>query len=101
MAKVSSVQKNERRKKISAKYAEKRSKLKSIINDERVPVAERDAAMRDLQKLPRDASPCRVKNRCFLTGRSHAFYRKFGLSRIALRDLAHAGELPGVRKSSW
>jgi small subunit ribosomal protein S14 len=101
MAKKSSVNRNERRKKTVEKYAAKRKHLKALVNDVSVPVADRDAAMRELQKLPRDASPSRVKNRCFLSGRSHAYYRKFGLSRIALRDLAHRGELPGVRKSSW
>ena len=101
MAKKSSIEKNERRKATVEKFRAKRTKLKAIISDMNVPVPDRDAAFRELQKLPRDASPSRIKNRCFVSGRAHAYYRKFGLSRIALGELAHAGELPGVRKSSW
>lgn len=101
MARKCKIEKNEQRKKLVAKYAAKRAELKAIISNPSSTWEEREAAQSKLQKLPRDASPIRVRNRCNLTGRSRAYYRKFGLSRIALRELAHSGELPGVTKSSW
>ena len=101
MAKKSSIAKNERRKKMVARYRERREELKSVIRDQKIAPEERQTAMRLLNKLPRDSSPVRVRNRCFMTGRARGYYRKFGLSRIALRDLALRGELPGVTKSSW
>lgn len=101
MAKVSKIKRNEQRKKVAAKYAGKRAELKKIIKNPRTSVSERQLALKKLHSLPRDASPVRVRNRCVITGRPRAYYRKFGLSRIALRDLALAGELPGVTKASW
>ncbi len=101
MAKKSSIAKNERRRKMVKRYRERRQELKAIIRETSHPQEERDLAMRTLNKLPRDSSPIRVRNRCFLTGRPRSYYRKFGLSRIALRDLALRGDLPGVTKSSW
>ncbi len=101
MAKKSSIAKNERRKRLVAQYRTKRAELKAIIKDPKTPEEERDLAFLNLQKLPRNASPVRVRNRCVLTGRPRGYYRKFGLSRIALRDLALRGELPGVIKASW
>nr|XP_061800921.1 small ribosomal subunit protein uS14-like [Nerophis lumbriciformis] len=82
-------------------YRERRTELKAIIKDPNTPEDERDLAFLNLQKLPRNSSPVRVRNRCVLTGRPRGYYRKFGLSRIALRDLALRGELPGVIKASW
>lgn len=101
MARLCQKVKNEERKELVAKYAEKRQALKKIINHPNTPMAERDEAARKLRSLPRDSSATRVRNRCSVTGRSRGYYRKFGISRIALRDLFHAGELPGVRKASW
>lgn len=101
MAKKSSIEKNDRRKKLVAKYAARRAELKAIINNPRTTLEEREDAGIKLRKLPRDSSATRVRNRCSLTGRSRAYYRKFGLSRISLRELALAGELPGVTKASW
>jgi small subunit ribosomal protein S14 len=101
MAKKSKIAKNEQRKKMSAKYAAKRAALKDIVRNPNSTDEEVDAAILKLQKLPRDASPVRIRNRCALTGRPHGYFRKFGLSRIALRELALRGEIPGVTKSSW
>lgn len=101
MAKKSMIQKNERRKRIVAKYAAKRAKLKAIIKDPNATFEEKDDAVAQLQKMPRDASAARIRNRCALTGRPRGYYRKFGLSRIAMRELALIGELPGVTKASW
>ncbi len=101
MAKKSSIAKNERRKRLVAQYRTKRADLKAIIKDPKTPDEERDLAFINLQKLPRNSSPVRVRNRCLLTGRPRGYYRKFALSRIALRDLALRGELPGVIKASW
>lgn len=101
MAKVSKIVKNEKRKKMVARYAAKRKSLKKIINNpDSTPEQIDDAVMR-LQKLPRDASPVRVKNRCSQTGRPRGYLRKFGISRVALRELALEGQIPGVVKSSW
>jgi len=101
VAKQGKINHNNLRKKLVAKYAAKRAELKRICKDPLSPDAERELARRALEKLPRNSNPNRVRNRCALTGRSRAYYRKFGLSRIALRELAHKGELPGVTKSSW
>jgi small subunit ribosomal protein S14 len=101
MASKAAIAKNEKRKKIVENYRERRQELKEIIRALDTPDEERELAMLRLQKLPRDSSPIRVRNRCVVSGRPRAYYRKFGLSRIALRDLALRGELPGVIKASW
>ena len=98
MAKISKVVKNERRKKMAANYAERRAAAKKIINNPRSTPEEVDAAVIKLQKMPRDASPIRVRNRCSQSGRSRGYLRKFGVSRIALRKLALEGQIPGVVK---
>ncbi len=101
MAKASKIARNEHRKAMVEKYASLRKSLKEAIRDPKTPDEEREEAQVKLQKLPRDASPVRVRNRCVVTGRPRAYYRKFGISRIALRQLGLEGKLPGVRKSSW
>jgi small subunit ribosomal protein S14 len=101
MAKLSSINKNERRKKLVQQYAAKYAKLKAIADDESRDETERLIARLKMAELPRNANPTRVRNRCELTGRSRAYYRKFRLSRIMLRDLANKGLIPGVVKSSW
>ncbi len=101
MAKISKVVKNERRKEMVKLYAVRRAEWKKIINNPKSTLEEVDAAVIRLQKMPRDGSPIRVRNRCSQTGRARGFLRKFGVSRIALRELALAGQIPGVVKSSW
>ncbi|MBU8875076.1 30S ribosomal protein S14 [Reyranella sp. MMS21-HV4-11] len=101
MAKTSSVEKNNRRAKLAKQYAGKRAKLKSMAVDDKLTPEERFGARLKLADLPRNSSPTRVRNRCELTGRPRAVYRKFKLSRVALRQLASLGALPGVVKSSW
>lgn len=101
MAKKSSVNKNERRKKMVAKFAGKYARLKAIADDESREETERLIARLKMAEIPRNANPTRVRNRCALTGRPRAYYRKFGLARVMLRDLAVRGQLPGVTKSSW
>ncbi|MDH3494141.1 MAG: 30S ribosomal protein S14 [Acidobacteriota bacterium] len=101
MAKISKIVKNEKRKKMVARFSEKRKALKKTINSPKSTPEEVDAAILRLQKLPRDASPVRVKNRCSQTGRPRGYLRKFGVSRVALRELALQGQIPGVVKSSW
>lgn len=101
MAKKSMIAKNEQRKALVAKYAEKRAALKAVIRDPKTPFAEKQLAQTALGKLPRDSNRIRVRNRCGVSGRPRGYYRKFGLSRIALRELALRGELPGVTKASW
>ena len=101
MAKTSAIQKNMRRQKIVGRHREKRSVLKAIIRDQSRPAEERFEAVLKLAKLPRNGSSVRVRNRCTLTGRPRGYYRKLGLSRIALRELASAGQIPGMVKSSW
>jgi small subunit ribosomal protein S14 len=101
MAKISKVVKNEKRKKMVAAYAEKRAGLKKIINNPESTPEEVDVAVIKLQKIPRNASPIRVRNRCSQTGRPRGYLRKFGISRVALRELALQGQIPGVTKSSW
>lgn len=101
MAKLSSVNKNERRKKLVAKTAAKLAKLKAKANDESVDETERLIARLKMAELPRNGNPTRIRNRCELTGRSRGFYRKFRLSRIMLRELGNKGLIPGLTKSSW
>ncbi len=101
MAKTSAIQKNMRRQKIAERQREKRNALKAIIRDLSRPAEERFEAVLKLAKLPRNGSPVRVRNRCMLTGRPRGYYRKLGLSRIALREFASAGQIPGMVKSSW
>ena len=101
MAKKSAIEKNNRRKRLVQKYAGKRERLKTIASDRSLPAEERFAARLKLAKLPRNSSPVRVRNRCELTGRPHGYYRKFKISRIALREMAAAGHIPGMVKSSW
>jgi small subunit ribosomal protein S14 len=101
MAKTSSIEKNKRRRKLTKKFAGRRAKLKAIVHDKSLPVEERFAATLKLAELPRNSSATRVRNRCELTGRPRAYYRKHRLSRIALRDLGSKGLIPGLVKSSW
>ena len=101
MAKKSMIEREKKRERLVAKYAEKRAALKALINDQEKPVEERFKASLELAKLPRNSSATRLHNRCQLTGRPHAYYRKLKISRIALRDLGSNGEIPGMVKSSW
>lgn len=101
MAKVSKRVKNERRRVVVARYAERRAELKEIIRRPASTQEERAAAVSALQRLPRDASPVRVRNRDAVDGRPRGHLRKFGLSRVRVREMVHRGELPGVRKASW
>ena len=101
MAKLSSINKNERRKKLVAQNAAKYAKLKAVADDESKDETERLIARLKMAELPRNGNPTRIRNRCELTGRSRAYYRKFRLSRIMLRELANKGLIPGVVKSSW
>jgi small subunit ribosomal protein S14 len=101
MATTGKVAQNERRKKLVEKHRKQREELKAIIANPKVPDEQRDDAGRKLRSLPRNSSAVRIRNRCVLSGRPRAYYRKFGLSRIALRDLALQGYLPGVTKASW
>jgi small subunit ribosomal protein S14 len=101
MAKLSSINKNERRKKLVKKYANRYAKLKAIADDQSADDTERLMARLKLSEIPRNANPTRVRNRCATTGRPRGYYRKFGLCRIELRDLANKGMIPGVTKSSW
>ena len=101
MAKTSSVEKNNRRRALTDQYAAKRKALKAIIMDQSKPIEERFKATAKLASLPRNSSATRMHNRCQLTGRPHAVYRKLKLSRIMLRDLASFGQIPGMVKSSW
>ncbi|HKR92784.1 30S ribosomal protein S14 [Novosphingobium sp.] len=101
MAKLSSVNKNERRKKLVKKYAGKYTRLKAVADDETLEETERLIARLKLAEIPRNGNPTRVRNRCATTGRPRGYYRKFGLCRVELRDLANKGMIPGVTKSSW
>lgn len=101
MAKKSKIAKNEQRKVIVERYAEKRAQLKKTLIDPHASDEDREAARVGLQKLPRDASPVRVRDRDSIDGRPRGTFRKFGISRIRFRDMAHKGELPGITKSSW
>lgn len=101
MAKVCMVERDKKRRKMAKSLSDKRAKLKAIIRNQDLPQEERFQAVLKLAELPRNSSKTRIRNRCALSGRPRAHYRKFNLSRIALRDLASRGELPGVTKSSW
>ena len=101
MAKTSSIQKNLKRIRLVNKFLKKRTSLKRIIKNKKLPLAERFAAQLKIAKLPRNSAKNRVRNRCEITGRPHGFYRKLRISRIALRDLASKGKIPGMTKSSW
>lgn len=101
MAKTSKIVKNNRRREIVTRYAQRRSELKEIIRSPRSTAEERESAARELRRQPRDASATRLRNRDTVDGRPRGYFRTFGLSRIRLREMAHRGELPGVNKSSW
>jgi small subunit ribosomal protein S14 len=101
MAKKSSINKNNRRRKMVARFAGKRAELKATANDESKTNEERFQARLELAELPRNSAAVRIRNRCEITGRPRGNYRKFGMSRIALRDLGSAGMIPGLVKSSW
>ncbi len=101
MAKVSMVEREKKRQALVAKYASKRAALKAIINDKEKPMEERFNATLKLAELPRDSSATRLHSRCLITGRPKSYYRKLKMSRIALRDLASSGQIPGMVKSSW
>ncbi len=101
MAKVSMVEREKKRQRLVAKYAEKRAKLKEIARDEDLPMEERFKARLKLAKLPRNSAPNRMRSRCLISGRPRSYDRKLKMSRIALRDLASHGEIPGMVKSSW
>ena len=101
MAKLSSINKNERRKKLVKKYAAKYEKLKAIADDESLDESERLIARLKMAEIPRNGNPTRVRNRCATTGRPRGYYRKFGINRIELRNLGNRGMIPGLTKSSW
>jgi small subunit ribosomal protein S14 len=101
MAKLSSINKNEKRKALVKKYAGKYARLKAVANDESLDETERLIARLKMAELPRNANPTRIRNRCEITGRPRAYYRKFRLARVMLRQLATRGMIPGLVKSSW
>ena len=101
MAKTSMVERERRREKIVKQYAAKRAQLKELIRSPRTSPEERAAAQARLQSMPRDASPSRQRKRCAITGRSRGVYRKFGLARVKIREVANRGEIPGLSKASW
>tara|TARA_Y100000816_G_scaffold248191_1_gene197242 strand:+ start:221 stop:526 length:306 start_codon:yes stop_codon:yes gene_type:complete len=101
MAKTSAVQRNLKRIKMAKRYQNKRKKLKAIINNKKLPLNERFAAQLKLSKLPKNSAKIRIRNRCEITGRPHGVYRKLKISRIALRQMASSGKIPGMTKSSW
>jgi small subunit ribosomal protein S14 len=101
MAKKSKIARNEQRKVIVARYAAQRAELKKTLVDPKASAEDREAARLGLQKLPRNASPVRVRGRDAIDGRPRGFLSKFGISRVRFREMAHRGELPGVKKSSW
>ena len=101
MAKLSSINKNNKRIKLSDKFYKKRNNLKKIVMNKKLPLDERFIAQQKLSKLPRNSAKTRVRNRCQITGRPHAVYRKLKISRIALRKLGLEGKIPGMIKSSW
>ena len=101
MAKKSSIERNLKRERLAKKFAVKRARLKAMTKDDSLPLEERFLAQLKLNELPRNSAENRIRLRCGLTGRPRGNYRKFKLSRIALRDLASAGQIPGVVKSSW
>ncbi len=101
MAKLSLINREKKRRAMVAKYAAKRAELLSVVRSTKASEEDKEAARSRLQKLPRDASPTRMRNRCSLTGRPRGYFRKFGLARNKLRELAMRGEIPGVTKASW
>ena len=101
MAKTSSVEKNNRRRKLVKQYANKRAKLKAVIQNKELPLEERFAAQLKLAELPRNSAKNRIRNRCEVTGRPRAYYRKLKMSRLALREMSSLGLIPGMVKSSW
>ena len=101
MAKLSAINRNKKREQMVARFAEKRAALKAIAENMSVPPEDRFAARVKLAKLPRNSAPSRIHNRCAMTGRPKAYYRKLKLSRIALRDLGNFGQIPGMTKASW
>ncbi len=101
MAKTSAVQRNNKRRRLAAKYSGRRARLKEIASDRSLPAEDRFAARLKLAELPRNSAPTRIRNRCDVTGRPRAFYRKLKMSRISLRELASQGLIPGMVKSSW
>ncbi|MEM1453158.1 MAG: 30S ribosomal protein S14 [Planctomycetota bacterium] len=101
MAKASAVQKNDRRRRLVEKYAARRAELKAVIRSTSTSEEDKDDARAALAKIPRNANPNRIRNRCTFTGRPRAVYRRFGICRVTLRELAHEGKIPGMRKSSW
>ncbi len=101
MAKTSAIERNSKRIRLTKKYAKKRLALKKIINNKKLPLDERFSAQLKLSKLPRNSAKIRIRNRCQITGRPHGVYRKLKISRIALRELASKGIIPGMTKSSW
>ena len=101
MAKTSSIEKNKRRTRLSKQYANRRAKLKAVARDKNASMEERFAASLKLAELPRNSSKTRIRNRCEITGRPRAYYRKLKMSRIALRELGSKGVIPGLVKSSW
>ena len=101
MAKTSAIQKNLKRIKLAEKFLKKRTALKKIIKDKKLPLSERFAAQLKLNKLPKNSAKIRVVNRCEITGRPHVVYRKLKISRMALREMASSGKIPGMTKSSW
>jgi len=101
MAKTSAVEKNRKRIRLAKKYSAKRERLRAMAKDDSLPAEERFAARLKLAEIPRNAAPSRIRNRCELTGRPRGFYRKFKISRIALRELGSNGQVPGLVKSSW
>jgi small subunit ribosomal protein S14 len=101
MAKKSMLMRQKRRERAVEKYAKKRAELKEMIRDPKTSEDDKAQAQVQLQKMPRDASPVRLRNRCALTGRPHGYYRKFGLSRTKVRETTMRGEIPGLRKASW
>ena len=101
MAKTSAIQRNLKRIKLAKKFLKKRENLKKIIKNKKLPLEDRFAAQLKLAKIPRNSSKTRIRNRCEITGRPHGVYRKLKISRIALRDLASKGKIPGMTKSSW
>tara|TARA_B100000378_G_C17823288_1_gene335255 strand:+ start:270 stop:575 length:306 start_codon:yes stop_codon:yes gene_type:complete len=101
MAKTSAIQRNLKRIKLAKKFFKKRQNLKKIINNKKLPLEERFKAQLKLAKIPRNSARVRIRNRCEISGRPHGVYRKLKISRIALRDLASKGKIPGMTKSSW
>ena len=101
MAKKSSIEKNKKRERLAKQYLAKRTRLKATANDESLPMEERFTARLKLAELPRNSSRVRIRNRCEMSGRPRGVYRKFKLSRIALRELASTGQIPGMVKASW